>query len=108
VRFDKEFDVFDNGGPPSKWSIAVGNVVVQTQAAAGTSSNPAAKPLPTMAVHRHLLKQTAAYAGLIVENSLDGGVGLVYNWTSPNDFSLFIGREVFVPVGFSGAIPTLV
>jgi hypothetical protein len=108
VRFDKEFDVFDNAGPASKWSLAVGNVIVQTQASAGTSPNPTAKPLPTMAVHRHLLKQNAAYVGLIVENSLSNGVGLVYNWTSPKDFSLFIGREVFVPVGFSGAIPTLV
>jgi hypothetical protein len=108
VRLDKEFDVFDHGGPASKWGIGAGNAIVQTQTLAGTRPDVTAKPLPTMAVHRHVLKANAAYAGLTVNDSFSGAVGLVYNWTAPGDFSLFIGRLVHVPIGFSGAMPTLV
>ena len=108
VRFEREFEVFDNGGPASQWSIAQGNVIVQTQSTAGTSPNQQTTALPSMAVHRYKINQNPNYVGLTVENSLNGGVGLVYNWISPSDFSLFIGREVWVPVGFSGAFATLV
>ncbi|GAB4070843.1 hypothetical protein KHC28_05900 [Ancylobacter sonchi] len=108
VSFEREFEVYDNGGPASRWALGIGNNVVQTQASAGSSSNPQIGTLPTMAVHRHRLKADAAYVGMTCENSLNGGVGLVYNWLSPGDFSLFVAREVWVPVGFSGATVNLV
>ncbi|MBS7542777.1 DUF6519 domain-containing protein [Ancylobacter oerskovii] len=108
VRFEREFEVFDNGGPASRWAVGAGNSVVQTQPLAGTSNTPQIGALPTMAVHRHRLKEDAGYIGVTCEDSLNGGVGVVYNWLSPNDFSLFVAREVWVPVGFSGATPTFV
>ena len=108
VNFEREFDVYDNGGPASNWAIGQSNVIIQTAPNAGTSVNQQASVLPTMAVHRYKLNQNPSYVGLTVEDSLNGSVGLVYNWLSPKDFSLFVGREVWVPVGFSGAMPTLV
>ncbi len=108
VNFEREFDVYDNGGPASNWAIGQSNVIIQTASNAGTSVNQQASVLPTMAVHRYKLNQNPSYVGLTVENSLNGSVGLVYNWLSPKDFSLFVGREVWVPVGYSGAYATLV
>lgn len=108
VSFEREFEVFDNGGPASRWAVGGGNVVVQTQASAGTSTTPQAVTLPTMAVHRHRMKEDAAYVGLTCEEPLSGSIGLVYNWLSPADFSLFVAREVWVPIGFSGAMANLV
>ena len=108
VRFEREFDVFDNGGPPSKWTLGSGNAVVQTNASAGTSPNPQARPMPTVAVATERLKDNPNYIGMTVETPLSGSVGIVYNWLDAKNFSLFIGSEVFVPVGFSGAMATLV
>ena len=108
ARFEREFDVYDNGGPASSWQIAKGNIVVQTEAKAGSAPNQQTTALPSMAVHHYKLKEGAAYVGLTVDDSLSGSVGLVYNWLSPKDFSLFVAREVWTPVGFSGAYASLV
>jgi hypothetical protein len=108
VQFEREFEVFDYGGPASKWGIGPGNTVVQTEKTAGTRPYPQPSELPTMAVHRYRLTDNPSYVGLTVDEVSSGSVGLVYNWLSPNDFSLFGGREVWVPVGYSGAWQTLV
>lgn len=97
VRFEREFDVYDNGGPASQWALAPGNVIIQTVAGAGTSGYQQTTVLPTMAVNRYKLNQNTNYVGLTVESSgysMDGNVGLVYNWQSANDFSLFFARIV--------------
>lgn len=108
VRFEREFEVFDHGGPPSNWMLTQGNVVIQTQPSAGTAPNPQTSTFPTMAVHRYRMKDGVGYVGLTVEESLSRSVGLVYNWLTPKDFSLFVGSEVWVPYGYSGAYATLV
>ncbi|BDA84752.1 hypothetical protein Sa4125_22940 [Aureimonas sp. SA4125] len=109
ATFDNEFDVINLDKRPSSWAIAPGNVVVQTNATAGTrASTVATPPAPTMAIHRHKLRDGPMLIDLTVDTPLNGSVGLVYNYLAPTDFCLFIASEVFVPVGFSGAIASLV
>ena len=95
VRFEREFDVFDHGGPASNWGMGQGNIIIQTGREAGTGPDPQSIARPTMAVHRYSLMDNAVYVGLTVETEperyVDRRVGLVYNWLSPNDYSLYIG-----------------
>lgn len=89
VRLEREFDVFDHDGPPSRWALGQGNTVVQTEAAAGTRPEGQPPGLPTMAVHRYRLRENAVEAGLSVDVAQTGSVGVIYKWLSPADFSLF-------------------
>ena len=100
VRFESEFEVFDQGGPRSQWGLAPGNLVVQTSAAAGAA--PAIQP--TAAVHRYRLQDGAGYAGLSANLAGTGSVGMVYNWRDDRNYSLFFLRQFWQPVGFSGAV----
>jgi hypothetical protein len=108
ATLDKEFDIVNVDKRPSAWSIAPGNVVVQTNASAGSRPGQTTPPAPTMAIHRHKLRDGPMLIDLTIDTPLSGSVGLVYNYLSPTEFSLFVASEVYVPVGFSGAFPTLV
>lgn len=104
VRLESEFEIFDQGGPQSRWRLAPGNLVMQTATDAGTA--PAVGP--TVALHRYRLLEDGVYAGLSADLAGTGSVGMVFNWADDRNYSMFFLRQFWQPVGFSGAVLTVI
>ncbi|MGY3149408.1 hypothetical protein ACVWYQ_006407 [Bradyrhizobium sp. USDA 3397] len=91
VPFEREFQVFDYSGPASRWQLGPGNLVLQTAKNAGTrpDSTPGQSVMPTTAINRYVLKENAQYVGTTIETPNNGTAGIVYNWISEQEFSVF-------------------
>ncbi|WP_431284198.1 DUF6519 domain-containing protein [Humitalea sp. 24SJ18S-53] len=101
ARFDTAFEAFNNG-QDARWQVGVGNVLVQAGSGAFTPGNQ--QPLPMLAIAREAMRSAPMFVNLTVSQPVGRTCGLVYNFQSPRDFSIFYGTHQWRPVGFSGAV----
>jgi hypothetical protein len=103
ARFETAFEALDNG-QDARWQPGPGHVVQQLG-----SGNVVGQPvaLPMMAVAREPLRSVPLFVNLTVSQPVGRTVGLVYNFRSWRDCSVFYLTHEWRPVGFSGAISTV-
>lgn len=103
ARFETSFEALSNG-QDARWQIGPGNVLVQ--AGSGTFAGQQVA-LPMMAIAREPLRGAPLFVNLTVSQPVGRTVGLVYNYRSWRDCSIFYLTHEWRPVGFSGAISTV-
>ncbi len=101
IRPETAFESLNNG-QDARWQLGAGNVLVQAGSGLTQSGQP--PMLPMLAIARETLPSAPIFANLTVSGPARRICGIVYNFESWRDYSVFYGEHQWRPVGFSGAV----